>query len=65
MLSREDNETLVRTGAGTPMGELFRSYWIPVLLSEQFIARIIPAPSSPRFTQRRAKLMISLISPKT
>lgn len=35
MLSREDNEMLVRTGAGTPMGNLFRAYWIPVLLSEQ------------------------------
>lgn len=35
MLSREDNELLTRTGAGTPMGELFRSYWIPVLLAEQ------------------------------
>jgi phenylpropionate dioxygenase-like ring-hydroxylating dioxygenase large terminal subunit len=35
MLSREDNEMLTRTDAGTPMGELFRSYWVPVLLSEQ------------------------------
>ena len=35
MLSFEDNEMLTRTDAGTPMGELFRSYWIPVLLSSQ------------------------------
>ena len=35
MLSREDNERLTRTGPGTPMGALFRQYWIPVLLSEQ------------------------------
>lgn len=35
MLTREENEILTRTNAGTPMGELFRSYWIPVLLSEQ------------------------------
>jgi phenylpropionate dioxygenase-like ring-hydroxylating dioxygenase large terminal subunit len=41
MLSREDNELLTRTGAGTPMGALFRSYWIPVLLSEQ-----LPEPDS-------------------
>ena len=34
MLSREDNERLTRTGPGTPMGALFRQYWIPVLLSE-------------------------------
>lgn len=35
MLSRQDNETLVRTGAGTPMGELIRRYWIPALLSSE------------------------------
>jgi phthalate 4,5-dioxygenase len=39
MLSREDNETLTRTGQGTPMGELFRSYWLPVLLSEELPER--------------------------
>jgi phenylpropionate dioxygenase-like ring-hydroxylating dioxygenase large terminal subunit len=39
MLSREDNETLTRTGPGTPMGRVFRSYWIPVLLSEQLPER--------------------------
>lgn len=33
MLSQEDNETLVRVGAGTPMGELMRLYWIPFLPS--------------------------------
>jgi phthalate 4,5-dioxygenase oxygenase subunit len=31
MLTREDNETLVRVGPGTPMGELMRHYWIPFL----------------------------------
>jgi len=35
MLSREDNELLIRTGPGTPMGELMRRYWIPALLSSQ------------------------------
>ncbi len=39
MLSREDNECLTRTGAGTPMGALFRQYWLPVLLSEQLAER--------------------------
>ena len=33
MLSREDNERLVRVGPGTPMGELMRRYWQPALLS--------------------------------
>jgi phthalate 4,5-dioxygenase len=35
VLSREDNEILTRTGPGTPMGELFRRFWIPALLSEE------------------------------
>lgn len=35
MLSSEDNERLTRTGPATPMGRVFRSFWIPVLLSEQ------------------------------
>jgi phenylpropionate dioxygenase-like ring-hydroxylating dioxygenase large terminal subunit len=35
MLSREDNELLTRTSAGTPMGTLMRRYWIPVVFSEQ------------------------------
>ena len=35
MLSKEDNETLVRTSAGTPMGELIRRFWIPALLSSE------------------------------
>ncbi|MFN0072262.1 MAG: Rieske 2Fe-2S domain-containing protein [Chloroflexota bacterium] len=39
MLSREDNELLTQTGPGTPMGELFRRFWLPVMLSEE-----IPAP---------------------
>jgi phenylpropionate dioxygenase-like ring-hydroxylating dioxygenase large terminal subunit len=35
MLSREDNELLTRVGAGTPMGDLLRRYWIPVLQSTE------------------------------
>ena len=34
MLSREDNETLVRVGPGTPGGQFFRLYWMPFLLSK-------------------------------
>jgi phenylpropionate dioxygenase-like ring-hydroxylating dioxygenase large terminal subunit len=33
MLSHEDNERLVRVGKGTPLGQLFRLYWIPFLPS--------------------------------
>src|ERR1700734_4122760 len=35
MLRTEINELLTQTGPGTPMGQLFRRYWQPVLLTEQ------------------------------
>ena len=35
MLSREDNELYTRVGPGTPMGELFRRFWLPALLVER------------------------------
>jgi len=33
MLSKADNELLTRVGPGTPMGDLMRQYWLPVLHS--------------------------------
>ena len=30
MLTKEQNDRLTRVGPGTPMGELFRRYWLPV-----------------------------------
>src|SRR3954451_8624734 len=35
MLSREDNELLTRTGPGTPMGNLYRRFWMPALLPSE------------------------------
>ena len=35
MLSKEDNERLTRVGPGTPMGNVFRRYWLPALLSSE------------------------------
>src|SRR6185436_20773315 len=35
MLSKEDNERLTRVGAGTPMGEVLRRYWLPAALSSE------------------------------
>ena len=35
MLRKEQNDLLTQTGAGTPMGDMFRRYWIPALLSEE------------------------------
>lgn len=29
MLRKEQDELLAQTGLGTPMGTLFRSYWLP------------------------------------
>src|SRR5215471_14168952 len=41
MLTQEDNELVSMVGAGTPMGELMRHYWLPALLSSE-----LPAPDS-------------------
>ncbi|HEX3243928.1 MAG TPA: Rieske 2Fe-2S domain-containing protein [Chloroflexota bacterium] len=42
MLSKQMNERITQTGPGTPLGEAFRRYWMPALLSEE-----IPAPDCP------------------
>jgi phthalate 4,5-dioxygenase len=42
MLTQEMNEFLTRTGPGTPMGELFRRYWIPALLDAELPERDCP-----------------------
>src|ERR1700724_2008629 len=39
MLIQEDNELITRVGPATPMGNLFREYWLPAMLSEE-----LPAP---------------------
>ena len=35
MLRKEQNDLLTQTGPGTPMGNLFRCYWMPALLAEE------------------------------
>jgi len=42
MLSVQDNELLCRTGPGTPMGELFRRFWLPALVPSE-----LPEPDCP------------------
>src|SRR5271168_51545 len=42
MLNNDQNEILARVGAGTPMGELFRRFWLPAILSAE-----IDQPDSP------------------
>lgn len=42
MLVKEKNDLLTRTGPGTPMGEVFRCYWLPALLATE-----LPEADSP------------------
>src|SRR5438093_3565818 len=35
MLRKEQNDLLTQTGPGTPMGRMFRSYWVPALLADE------------------------------
>ena len=35
MLTKEENDLLTRTGAGTPMGDVLRRYWIPALMADE------------------------------
>lgn len=39
MLTHEENELLSRTGPGTPMGNLFRRYWHPIVAKVQMERR--------------------------
>src|SRR5258706_4746118 len=42
MLKPEQNILVTQTGSGTPMGDLFRRYWLPALLSQE-----LPVPDCP------------------
>lgn len=42
MLSEDDNEFACRVGPGTPMGELFRRFWLPAMLPDE-----LPKPDCP------------------
>jgi phthalate 4,5-dioxygenase oxygenase subunit len=42
MLSTTDNELLTRVGPGTPMGELFRRFWLPAMQTWE-----LPEPDCP------------------
>ena len=42
MLPPKENELITRVGAGTPMGNAMRRYWIPACLSRE-----IAEPDSP------------------
>ncbi len=42
MLQKDKNDLITQTGPGTPMGKVFRCYWIPALLAEE-----LPEPNCP------------------
>ena len=42
MLSELDNDILCKVGPGTPMGEVMRQYWLPLLTSDE-----LPSPDCP------------------
>ncbi|HUB95366.1 MAG TPA: Rieske 2Fe-2S domain-containing protein, partial [Stellaceae bacterium] len=44
MLTREENERLIRAAKGTPGGELLRRYWQPVALEEELPPGAPPRP---------------------
>src|SRR3974390_2620634 len=37
-MKRDEHEILSRTGAGTPLGDLLRRFWLPALLSHELEA---------------------------
>ena len=55
MLTKEQNDLVTQTGPGTMMGDLFRRYWLPILLSEE-----LPEPDCPPV---RVKLLSERLSP--
>lgn len=42
MMTLEQNEFLTQVGPGTPMGDLFRQFWLPACMSEE-----LPEPDGP------------------
>jgi hypothetical protein len=52
MLRSAENEFITQTGPGTPMGDLFRRYWTPVLLAEELPANDCPPVRVKLFSER-------------
>ena len=45
--SKDDNDRLTQTNAGTLMGDLLRRFWIPVALSVIMLRRKLPLAARP------------------
>ncbi len=47
MMTREENDRLCRVGPGTPMGALFRRFWLPICTSDR-----LPSPGCAPLAER-------------
>ena len=52
MTTREQNDFLTQAGPGTPIGNLFRRYWIPALLLERSAGARLPAGARQVLSER-------------
>jgi phenylpropionate dioxygenase-like ring-hydroxylating dioxygenase large terminal subunit len=52
MLRKEQNDLLTQTGPGTPMGQMFRCYWNPVLLAAELPENECPPVRVKIFSER-------------
>jgi len=58
MLTHEENDLLCRVGAGTPMGEMLRRYWIPAIPSAD-----LEAGGAPRRVRLLGENLVAFRSP--
>ena len=66
MLRKEQNELLTQTGPGTPMGQLFRSYWLPVLKADELPENECPPVRVKLLSERLVSLeVVESVSPAT
>ena len=52
MLRKEQNDLLTQTGPGTPIGQMFRCYWVPALLAEELPENECPPVRVKLFSER-------------
>ena len=52
MLKKDHNDLLTQTGPDSPMGQLFRCYWIPAMLAEELPSNDCPPVRVKLFSER-------------
>lgn len=58
MLKADENRRLTQVGPGTPMGQVFRHYWLPACLSSE-----LEAGGGPRLVELLGERMVAFRSP--